>query len=326
MTPLVHVRIRAWRDDPDPGVSINGHRMRTDCAEPNCGAADLLSAAIRSAPPPPEWRVEVSVRSAAPPGSATGTSASASVALLAALEQLRSGKVDRARLPRAAHRVETEELGQQSGVQDQLAAVHGGVSSIHIERYPHARVTPLALPRTLLQTLERRLSLMYVGRAHCSTEVHETVIRKLRHRDPGIGPLARLRRLAADARLALLQHDLAAFGHVLKENTLAQHELHPRLVGERHQRIIDIARRCGAWGWKVNGAGGDGGSVTVLHQSDGGRKHATLRSIAQADPSFRIIPITLDAAGVWVHEHARISEGTRVTSSCRVSHLETAFG
>ncbi|MGB9605468.1 MAG: hypothetical protein ACPL88_06265 [Bryobacteraceae bacterium] len=49
------------------------------------------------------------------------------------------------------------------------------------------------------------------------------------------------------------------------ENTDAQQNLHPALVGPHHRRIIDIARAHRALGWKVNGAGGS-------HQMESGSR------------------------------------------------------
>ena len=48
-------------------------------------------------------------------------------------------------------------------------------------------------------------------------------------------------------------------------NTDAQRSLHPELVGVDATRVIEIAAAHRAVGWKVNGAGGDGGSVTILN-------------------------------------------------------------
>ena len=50
----------------------------------------------------------------------------------------------------------------------------------------------------------------------------------------------------------------------LMANTAAQRALHPSLVCADAERVIAAAREAGALGWKVNGAGGEGGSVTVL--------------------------------------------------------------
>ena len=44
--------------------------------------------------------------------------------------------------------------------------------------------------------------------------------------------------------------------------------LHADLVGPLAERVIDVADRHGAIGHKVNGAGGDGGAITLLTDGD----------------------------------------------------------
>jgi D-glycero-alpha-D-manno-heptose-7-phosphate kinase len=86
------------------------------------------------------------------------------------------------------------------------------------------------------------------------------------------------------------------------ENTEAQGNLHSELIGPDHQRIIDIAREQGAIGWKVNGAGGAGGSVTVLSDADRTVKRVMIRDIEKANPKYQSIPIYLSRFGLRVWE------------------------
>jgi len=231
-----------------------------------------------------------------------GTSAATCVALLGALQFLRSGAVNAREIAHPAHRVETELLGQQSGVQDQLAAAYGGISFIEMDCYPHATRHRVMISDAMRRELERRLSLVFVGQSHHSSAVHKMVIRQLEGAGRDAPQLARLRALAERARDALLAGDLHEFGKLMIANTEAPSELHPELVGWKHRRIIEIARRRGAWGWKVNGAGGSGGSVTILHGPDDRRRQQTLRLIREADPSFHGISIRLDDVGLRVRE------------------------
>jgi galactokinase len=73
-----------------------------------------------------------------------------------------------------------------------------------------------------------------------------------------------LRAAAVAGRGALLAGDLAALGTAMLDSTDAQERLHPELVSDTARAVFSVARRHGALGWKVNGAGGEGGSVTVL--------------------------------------------------------------
>jgi len=64
--------------------------------------------------------------------------------------------------------------------------------------------------------------------------------------------------------------------------------------------VIDIAREYGALGWKVNGAGGEGGSLTLLCGSSMSTRRAMLRAIEETNPLFQNIPIYLSRFGLRV--------------------------
>ena len=89
------------------------------------------------------------------------------------------------------------------------------------------------------------------------------------------------------ARDAALDGDLDRFGRALQDNTAAQADLHPDLVSREAWRIIEIASAHGAAGWKVNGAGGDGGSLTILGASDEVARAEMMRAILQDNPALR---------------------------------------
>ena len=109
-----------------------------------------------------------------------------------------------------------------------------------------------------------------------------------------------LRREAAVGRDALLAGDLAGFGAAMIRNTEAQANLHESLVSETARKIFDVAKHYGAIGWKVNGAGGDGGSVTILSGSDRYAQKAMLEEIKTMGDGIREIGIRLNDSGVHV--------------------------
>jgi D-glycero-alpha-D-manno-heptose-7-phosphate kinase len=77
------------------------------------------------------------------------------------------------------------------------------------------------------------------------------------------------------------------------DNLEAQRRLHPALISPDADRIIKIAREHGAIGWKVNGAGGDSGSLTLLCSARSDAKRAMIREIEAENPSYKNIPIYL---------------------------------
>ncbi len=193
-------------------------------------------------------------------------------------------------------------LGQQSGVQDQLCAAYGGVNFIELVKYPHAIVSPIQVPNATWWELERRLALIYLGKSHDSSRIHEKVIRELQSEGPECKRLADLRLTAERSRDALLAGDFEALGRVMIDNTEAQARLHAELVGADAQQVIEIARRHGAVGWKVNGAGGEGGSVTLLCPALSYVKREMIRAIEAESPLFKNIPVYLSRYGLRTWE------------------------
>jgi D-glycero-alpha-D-manno-heptose-7-phosphate kinase len=224
----------------------------------------LLAEAVREAGPVGPLDVRLRVTSSVPPSSSLGTSAAVCVGLIAALDALRGDVRPPAALAAAAHRAESERLGRQSGVQDQHAAAAGGVNTIEVVGYPAAVVRPVALPAGVAAALDERLAHVAYGAPHDSSAVHEDVIAVLEGEGASSPRLAHLRRLAGEAEAAVAAGDLERWGAALTAATDGQAALHPDLVGDAARDLIDAARSCGAAGWKVNGAGGAGGSLSVL--------------------------------------------------------------
>jgi D-glycero-alpha-D-manno-heptose-7-phosphate kinase len=279
-----------------------GDRYAVRPEDPSWGPHPLLEAAIKRMGVPDELAVHIAVFSEAPSGASTGTSAAVTVALIGALDALTPGRLTPHEVAYAAHSVEVDLLGQQSGIQDQLCAAHGGINYIEMFRYPRATVSQIRVSDSVWWELERRLALIYLGRSHSSSQVHEKVIRELENAGPDCKKLNDLRVTAEKSRDALLAGDFAALGRAMIENTEAQGRLHPDLVSRDALRVMEIAREHGALGWKVNGAGGEGGSVTVLCGPLSHAKRAMLPEMEQENPLFKDIPIRLSREGLRVWE------------------------
>jgi D-glycero-alpha-D-manno-heptose-7-phosphate kinase len=253
----------------------------------------LVEAAVDMFPPAAHLAVEINIRSAVPAGCGAGTSAAVAVALLGALAVARGERLSPRDVAYAAHRLEVSVLGVESGVQDQLSAAFGGINYLEIDRYPEARVRTLPA----WEELGSLLTLVFLGRAHDSSGVHRQVIENLGHQEQQV--FSRLRDAAAAGRDAVVAQDLDAFGQAMIANTDAQRCLHREIVGPDASRVIDVAAAHGALGWKVNGAGGDGGSVTILNAT-GEAKDGLERRIATVDARYEVLPIHISPNGLQV--------------------------
>jgi D-glycero-alpha-D-manno-heptose-7-phosphate kinase len=248
---------------------------------------DLLLAALKVMPV--GMGVDLYITADVPPGCSTGSSAAITVSLLIGLSTLAGKPLVPHELARLAHRIETEELDNECGIQDQIASAYGGLNYIAMDSYPEADVSPIYLSEELLMDLESRLLLVYEGAGHLSSDVHRKVI------DALAGPGSKtetimdgLRDAAEAAKNAFLQGDLGALAEIMNENNRLQKALHPSITTERIEEIENIARSHGAIGAMINGAGG-GGSITLLCRP-GARAKAAQALRAQ---SFTILPFTI---------------------------------
>ncbi|MEK9156481.1 MAG: GHMP kinase [Patescibacteria group bacterium] len=225
-----------------------------------------------------EFDLGIRIMSPIPPGASLGTSAAVSVGLITALRHISPDEA-----ARLAWRAETEIMGGQSGTQDQWSAAYlPGIHRIAIPNYPKTHLRPIEITAATKQSLEEGLVTVFVG-THNSSDTHQMVIAELEREGNNSPRLQKLRDLAQPAEEALTAGNLAEFGQVMTANTAAQEALHPALIGAGHRLVIDLGRSADALGWKVNGAGAGGGSVTVLFA---GRKEAAAFCDAAA-PFFK---------------------------------------
>jgi D-glycero-alpha-D-manno-heptose-7-phosphate kinase len=307
VAPYVEVQIEAGplTDQPDRIIihaENYGDHYSLPAEKSKWDRHPLLEATIERMRVPENLAMQVTIFSQAPAAASTGTSAAVAVALIGALDHLTPGRLTPHEVAYTAHSVEVDMLKDQCGIQDQLCSAYGGINFIDMHHYPHASVSQLEIPDAVQWELERRLALVYLGKPHSSSELHQKVIRRLEDAGPDCKEIADLRGTAAKSRDALYAGDFAALGQAMIENTEAQSRLHPDLVNPQARRVFEIAQAHGALGWKVNGAGGEGGSITLLCNSRSSAKRSMLREIEEENDAFRNIPVSLSQYGLRTWE------------------------
>lgn len=301
--PYVEVQIHASLGTKSRGkvtIAVENYGTSYTLAPENIvfGKHPLIEAAVKRMLITKNATLRINIYSSAPPGASMGTSAAVSVALIGALDALATGRLSPHEAAALAHEIETKDLHLECGVQDQIASAYGGISMIEITDFPHARRLAVEIPDAVWWELENRLVLTYIGKPHNSSETHKMVIAgmgKSAFRDKR---MEKLRQLAYSARDALLKGDFAALGKVFNCNTATQRALHRNLVCDKFEEIISIAEDFGALGCKVNGAGGDGGSIAILTDGDMFKKRKLESRLAER--GFRTIPIYLSRRGLRV--------------------------
>jgi len=301
--PYVEVQIKISQDrDTNERLVVNlenyGDSFNLNPNKIKYEKYPLIEAAIDSINFPKDICCEINIFSLMPPGASTGTSGAISVALIGALNSLTKDHLSVSEVARLAHEVETVKLKKQSGIQDQLCSAFGGINYIEMREYPYASVSPLRLSNNILWELERRLMLVYIGSPHDSSAIHKIVIDKLGNDAENSPYMTALRNIARNAKEKLCNGDFIEFGECLNQNTQVQREMYPALVCDKFENIIEISSAFNALGCKVNGAGGDGGTVTVLTDGDMNKKRILAEKLNKT--GYKVIPVYLDNQGLRV--------------------------
>lgn len=195
----------------------------------------------------------------APPGSGLGSSSTLVVAVIGAfVEMLRLplGNYDIAYL---AYRVEREYLGMAGGRQDQFAAAFGGVNFMEFTKGEQVIVNPLHIKPNYLQELENNLLLYYTATSRDSGKLIEKQQQNVV--DGSIVPIEAMHQLKRQAQWmkeALLKGRLQDIGEILDFGFEQKRKMADGISTPMLEQIYDTAKRNGAIGGKISGAGGGG--------------------------------------------------------------------
>jgi D-glycero-alpha-D-manno-heptose-7-phosphate kinase len=195
----------------------------------------------------------------APPGSGLGTSSTLVVAIIGAFtEMLRLplGEYDMAHL---AYDIERNELKMAGGRQDQYAATFGGVN--YMEFYPGDKVivNPLRVKQQYLFELENNLLLYYTATSRESAKIIEVQSRNVTDRkERSIEAMHQLKVQAQLMKEALLMGRIHEIGEILDFGFRQKQQMAEGISNAFIEDIYQQARKAGATGGKISGAGGGG--------------------------------------------------------------------
>lgn len=191
-------------------------------------------------------------------GSGLGTSSASMVAVIAAVARWHNLTLPAATVAQLAHRLERDELGQAGGAQDHYAAAFGGINFIEFRGTSDVTVTPVRVPRPVLNRLEASLLLCDTGTRRDSGRVLERQLSAVKEDDPAsLEPLHRIRGLAAPMRAALLNGDLPTVAQLMSQGWREKEKL-MRIPQPAVQRLLGIGAGAGALAGRLLGAGGGG--------------------------------------------------------------------
>ena len=202
--------------------------------------------------------IEVTSVADIPGGTGLGSSSSFSVALINALYAHRRIFAPKEKLASEACTLEIERLGEPIGKQDQYAAAYGGVNLIEFERHGGVTVQPLVLPTATLSELEGNLMLFYTGMQRDARDVLSNQKVALEADGVIVTRMQEMVELAYEMRDLLLSGNLDAFGCALHRGWGMKRSISTQISTSAIDDIYAQARKAGALGGKLLGAGGGG--------------------------------------------------------------------
>lgn len=281
----VRVISRDRRRKADRRLPLDPHRVD--------GALALLLRLVAAYDPPAGLSIET--RAAAPAGAGLGGSSTLGVAAAAALSRFTGVRMSREALLRRVMNLETMELGVPTGDQDYRAALHGGLAA-----YRYGPDGTVREPLPLSDELGRRLVLAYTGQPRSSGfsnwEMYRRFVEGQRRTVRNMEAIARI---AGELAEALAADRLDEAGRLLGEEGRLRYRLAPSVATPALLAADRAARRAGALGTKVCGAGGGGCLVAF---AAAGRGPRVGRAMAEAGAKLLDAPPSRSGVRVRIDE------------------------
>jgi D-glycero-alpha-D-manno-heptose-7-phosphate kinase len=203
--------------------------------------------------------VEIISMADIPAGTGLGSSSVYAVGLLNALHTLGQEPASRERLAEEACQIEIDILRKPIGKQDQYIASFGGIRVLDIDPDGRVHVNSLRLSQDILDELEANILLFYTGVSREGLEIlshqNEKALREDRHVLQALGDI---KALGQEIRDALEKGQPDRFGELTHEHWMRKKSLSGAISNSRIDECYELARRLGALGGKITGAGGGG--------------------------------------------------------------------
>jgi len=191
-------------------------------------------------------------------GTGLGSSSAFTVGLLLALHAYQSRYISAGDLADESCTVEIDLCGERIGKQDQYAAAFGGLNFIRFEPDESVIVEPILCSGSELERLESQLITFYTGRTRAASSILAEQSAQAESNRTTQDLLRRMTKLAYELRDELNAGHIEALGEVLDEGWRLKREVHPRVSDGAIDDWYAAAKRAGAIGGKLLGAGGGG--------------------------------------------------------------------
>lgn len=195
----------------------------------------------------------------APAGSGLGTSSTLVVAIIGAFAEMLRLPMGEYDIAQYAYQIERKDIALAGGRQDQYAATFGGVNFMEFYSDEKVIVNPLRVKEQYLFELENNLLLYYTSMPRKSAEIIEKQSKNVvDNKEASIEAMHQLKQQAHMMKEALLKGRLDEIGEILDFGFQQKRQMAEGISNPMMEEIYETAKKAGATGGKISGAGGGG--------------------------------------------------------------------
>ena len=194
-----------------------------------------------------------------PAGTGLGSSGSFATALLKALHTHNRSLVHPDELARQACEIEIDRLGEPVGKQDQFIAAYGGLTCFEFRPDDTVEAYPLKVDHETLYNLEDNLLMFFTGYTRSASQILQEQDTKSKDADRAmIDNLHFAKELGLKSKQALEAGKLREFADLMNIHWERKKQRSNQMSNDHIDEWYELARKNGALGGKLIGAGGGG--------------------------------------------------------------------
>lgn len=232
-----------------------------------------------------EPAVEIVSIADVPAGTGLGSSGSFTVGLVHALYAHKRRKISTEELARLANHIEMDILGEPCGKQDHTIAAYGGLTCQEYGNSGAATITPLDVSEATIRDLRENLLLFFTGYSREAAVLLADQKSKSEKGDQRmLESLHAVKKLGVEIKDRLEAGDTRGFAELMHEHWLAKQKRAGGISNRRVDDVYELARKSGAIGGKLVGAGS--GGFLLFYTPDCARLRAAMRDAGLQEMDF----------------------------------------
>lgn len=223
-----------------------------------------------------------------------GSSASFTVCLLHALHAFKGQYVTADQLGYQAVEIERDKLHDNVGYQDQFFAALGGFQHITFTSNKEVRHQPIIMSLDRQQAFNDNLMMFYTGLTRSASEVAKSQVERTTVNVPYLN---QMKALVREGHTILQSgRPLSEFGSLLHEGWMLKRSLSEKISNNSIDELYATARKAGATGGKLLGAGGGGFLLFYVEPHN-------QEAVRAALPTLKQVPFKFERAGSQIIYH-----------------------